>query len=367
MEKLQSAFQLSSDTLEPNEFKGRASVFGNIVDSFIPTVIHPGAFLKTIAEQSNRIKILWQHDSWEPIGIPLSLHEGDGALIIHGRISQTQRGTDAVQLMKDGVVDALSIGFDATKFDFEETEDGELTRHVREVRLWEISLVTWGADDKAKITDAASKLFKTDSIPYQDLPLVDDINHLWDAPALQAWGTSGGSPTVKYSRAFAWKDTEQNSVDSHRLPIAGVVGGKLYAMPSAIFLSSAQLAGIIPMPEMPSAEVEQCKAHLSTYYQKMRETYGDDTLIPPWEEDAPTFFSRIHLFERRYWPCIIADELRQIDHDDQDSIAVVSQALSRLLPIAAEPPRDEALTAQYDQQLADAELLYAQTLMDATG
>ena len=145
-------FELES-TDDSGEFSGYAAVFGN-VDSG-GDVIEKGAFAKSIAENFDRIKILSQHDGCElPIGKPLELREDAKGLFIRGKISDTQKGRDIRTLLKDGVLTELSIGYDAVVFDY----DGgtPAIRHLREIKLWEVSIVTWAMNEEAKIDEVKS-------------------------------------------------------------------------------------------------------------------------------------------------------------------------------------------------------------------
>lgn len=144
-------FQLES-TGEDGEFAGYAAVFGNVDRG--RDIIEKGAFSKTIREDFDRIKILSQHNDDElPIGKPLELREDENGLYIRGKISNTQKGRDIQTLLRDGVLTEMSIGYDAIDFDF----DGENgIRRLKEVRLWEISIVTWAMNDQAKINEVKS-------------------------------------------------------------------------------------------------------------------------------------------------------------------------------------------------------------------
>lgn len=153
MERLSTKFQITGSDLQTGQFDGMASVFGSLVDSYCPTIIHPGAFTKTLQENASRVKILWQHNPDWPIGKPVLLEETPQGLHVRGQISQTAIGRDAMTLIRDGVVDELSIGFDPIKFDFEEV-NGEEVRNIRELKLWEFSPVTFAADPMARITEA---------------------------------------------------------------------------------------------------------------------------------------------------------------------------------------------------------------------
>lgn len=149
-------FALADANLEEGSFKGTASVFGSMVQSWMPTVIEPGAFTKTLKENASRVKLLWQHDPSEPIGLPTALQETRQGLEVSGKISKTTRGADCLTLMRDGVIDELSIGFDPIKWEMEDKGNGDVVRHIKEVRLWEISAVTFAADPMAKIQSVHS-------------------------------------------------------------------------------------------------------------------------------------------------------------------------------------------------------------------
>jgi len=152
-------FELHNSDLEEGMFRGMASVFNTMIESFVPTIIDPGAFKSTLASPERNVLILWQHDDQTPIGTPTEMWETKHGLEIVGKISNTTQGRDAMTLMRDGVVTEMSIGFDATSFRFEEQgKSKELVRHIDEVRLWEVSLVSFGANPKAKITEVQSAL-----------------------------------------------------------------------------------------------------------------------------------------------------------------------------------------------------------------
>jgi HK97 family phage prohead protease len=146
-------FELES-TGEDGEFSGYAAVFGNRDNG--DDIIEKGAFAKTIGEDIDRIKILSQHNDCElPIGRPLELREDEKGLFIRGKISNTHKGRDIRTLLKDGVLNELSIGYDPVIFDLD-YDSGECVRRLKEIKLWEVSIVTWAMNDQAKIDDVKS-------------------------------------------------------------------------------------------------------------------------------------------------------------------------------------------------------------------
>lgn len=80
----------------------------------MPTVIHAGAFVNTLADpdQRSRVVLLWQHDTAKPIGKPLELREDARGLFLRGVLADTELGRDTATLLRSGVIREMSIGFD---------------------------------------------------------------------------------------------------------------------------------------------------------------------------------------------------------------------------------------------------------------
>lgn len=149
---LKMRFKMDEYVEEEGVFSGYGAVFGN-VDSG-GDVIEPGAFTKTLTEDWERVKILALHnDSVLPIGKPLELREDTNGLFLKARVSDTTLGRDVKVLLKDGVLNELSIGYDPVVFEY----DAEGIRRLKEVKLWEISVVTWAMNPEAAITDYKSE------------------------------------------------------------------------------------------------------------------------------------------------------------------------------------------------------------------
>jgi HK97 family phage prohead protease len=131
-------------------FEGYAAAYGN-VDSD-NDIIEQNAFAKSIKEgfPSGRIKVLWQHKADSPIGMPVDMREDGKGLWVKSRISKTAKGDEAIELMRDGVIDRMSVGFSIPGG--KSQVDGQGIRHIYEGKLFEYSLVTWPANDQAIIT-----------------------------------------------------------------------------------------------------------------------------------------------------------------------------------------------------------------------
>lgn len=152
IERKALGFQLESIE-EDGTFSGHAAAFGNIDNG--GDVILPGAFARTIKEDFDRIKILSLHNDFElPIGKPIELREDEKGLFLKAKISDTQKGRDVLTLMRDGVLNRLSIGYNAVEFDFDSATG---VRTLKEVKLWEISVVTWAMNDLAQVDEVKSR------------------------------------------------------------------------------------------------------------------------------------------------------------------------------------------------------------------
>ncbi len=133
---------------EEGRFAGYASVF-EVVDNQ-KDIIARGAFAKTLRERKGNIKLLWQHQMDEPIGIIERLFEDDRGLYVEGRLLlSVARAREAYDLIKAGALEGMSIGYTPVAYDFEPRSG---VRRIHEVSLWEISLVTFPANAAAGIT-----------------------------------------------------------------------------------------------------------------------------------------------------------------------------------------------------------------------
>lgn len=135
--------------------EGYGSVFG-VKDSY-DDVIVKGAFaesLKAHKAEGTMPAMLWQHDSGEPIGVWTEMVEDAKGLKIKGKLAlDTTRGKEAHALLKMGALNGLSIGFMSKQWEYDrETEIRTLTQ----IDLWEVSLVTFPANEKSRVTQVKS-------------------------------------------------------------------------------------------------------------------------------------------------------------------------------------------------------------------
>jgi uncharacterized protein len=129
-------------------FSGYAAVFNNT--DLGGDIIAPGAFTKSIKENP-RVPVLWSHDTREVIGINKEVKEDSVGLHVSGQlILDVQRAKEARFLVKEGAVKGLSIGYDPVVVDYTRANEG--IRILKEVKLWEYSLVPFPMNPEATIT-----------------------------------------------------------------------------------------------------------------------------------------------------------------------------------------------------------------------
>lgn len=145
---------------DSGEFEGYGSIFGN-ADSY-DDVVMPGAFqtsLKRWSEKERLPAMLWQHNMQEPIGVYTEIREDDQGLYVKGRllVDDDPLARRAHAHMKAGSLTGLSIGYMLKEWDFDRDKDVFL---LKEIDLWEVSLVTFPANDEARISNVKSHLVR---------------------------------------------------------------------------------------------------------------------------------------------------------------------------------------------------------------
>lgn len=134
---------------EGGMFEGYASVFG--VKDYDGDVIVKGAFEESIArmkQNGKRPKMLWQHNPSIIIGKWIEMYEDDKGLYVKGTLfTDVEKGSEAYALMKHGELDGMSVGFNINNAT---AESGG--RVIDDLELWEISVVTWGANPEALVS-----------------------------------------------------------------------------------------------------------------------------------------------------------------------------------------------------------------------
>ncbi len=148
---------------------GYASLFG--VKDQGGDVVRKGAYaasLKRLAAGGGRVKMLWQHDPAQPIGVWDEVREDATGLRVKGRIlTDVAKGREAVALLAAGAIDGLSIGYRTVKAE----RDAKGARHLSELELWEVSLVTFPMLPEARVSaksDTVSEDWRDVAAAFED-------------------------------------------------------------------------------------------------------------------------------------------------------------------------------------------------------
>ena len=149
MEYKALTFEAKSVDADQRTIEGYAATFD--ADA-VGDVILRGAFANTLKERGGKIKVLWQHDMGTPIGKPVEMREDDRGLFVKSYIANTEKGNEALTLAREGIIDSMSIGFSVKDSDYDEKG----IRVIKELALYEYSLVTMPANEAAIITGVKS-------------------------------------------------------------------------------------------------------------------------------------------------------------------------------------------------------------------
>ena len=135
-------------------FSGYASIFG--VPDLSGDVVVKGAFRRSLLTRDmTAIKMLFQHDPAQPIGVWTTLLQNDRGLFVAGRLlPEIARAREVLALMRAGALDGLSIGFRTVKGSRDPTTG---LRRLEEIDLWEISIVTFPMQPDARVSTVKSK------------------------------------------------------------------------------------------------------------------------------------------------------------------------------------------------------------------
>lgn len=181
--------------------EGYGSVFG-VRDNY-DDVIASGAFLESLKAHKaagTMPAMLWQHEADDPIGIWTEMAEDSTGLRIKGQLClETSQGKEAYALLKMGAINGLSIGFMSVPGTSVYKDDG--VRVLNQIDLWEVSLVTFPANESARVTNVKSST--------QALATPKDAERI-----LRDAGFSKADATALVSRVMRMGEERSDSVDS---------------------------------------------------------------------------------------------------------------------------------------------------------
>lgn len=149
MERFNAPLELKSAEKD-GTFSGYAAVFGNV--DLGNDVIVPGAFKSAKTTNDGMLRIAIGHRLDQLAG-KATYKQDDRGLYVEGKLSLgVSYVKDAYELMKDGVLNGLSVGFNILK-DGSQWEDREsgYVRVIKAAELWEFSLVPFGMNPEALV------------------------------------------------------------------------------------------------------------------------------------------------------------------------------------------------------------------------
>jgi len=192
-------------------------------------VVDVAAFGKTLEIYSQNPVMLYMHDTRRPIGKFTSLNLSPEGLFVTGELAHgTTDADEAWKLIQQGILKSFSIGF--RELDHT-VDDGEI-RHITQLELFEISIVSVPANREALFTMAGGKLLDVQVIeppadergviPYRSYS-TQAPGTAWDAGAarksLRTYATSGGKIDMsRYKQGFAWFSGSGNNLTDYSLP-----------------------------------------------------------------------------------------------------------------------------------------------------
>jgi len=151
---------------EARTFTGYAAVYNNRDEG--GDVIMPGAFDKTMPRiLAGKVKLIDGHDYWDGtekvVGKAISAVSDEVGLLVTFLVAKGEDGDVLLNKIADGIIDALSIGY-KTILEEEATDPdtGVQTTYLKEIKLYEVSVVIWGMNPLALIDPASVKSLPDD-------------------------------------------------------------------------------------------------------------------------------------------------------------------------------------------------------------
>jgi HK97 family phage prohead protease len=152
MYKVKSNYELKDIDTKAGILTAYVSMFDN-VDSDGDMIVK-GAFDKTLSERGPlsakpRIKHLWQHNPYDVIAVPTEMVTEEKGLLVMSKFGTDTASQDKFKQHVDGLITEYSIGYNVIK-----EEKAEGYNKLMELKLWEYSSVTWGANSLTYTVDA---------------------------------------------------------------------------------------------------------------------------------------------------------------------------------------------------------------------
>lgn len=140
---------------EGHTFEGYASTWTRQPDSY-GDVVAKGAFadtIKALRESGKSIPVLWSHEYYDPksfVAKVVEIEEDDHGLRVKGEFFDDPESQKVHTLIKERVVSEMSFAFDIEDSGTVE-ESGVEVRELRKLKLFEVSIVMFGANSDTSI------------------------------------------------------------------------------------------------------------------------------------------------------------------------------------------------------------------------
>jgi HK97 family phage prohead protease len=169
-------------------------------------VFRAGAYDKTIAEWGpdgkNKIVHLYQHDTTKPLAKPKVLKADGTGVYFESQFATTSWGDDVLKLYEAGIINEHSVGFEILRAN-PINIDGKVGQEITEVRMWEGSTVTFGANEdtpfmgfksltRPQMADRINKLMKA----IRNGTFTDETFHLLEIELAHIAGHLANPPEV---------------------------------------------------------------------------------------------------------------------------------------------------------------------------
>ena len=146
---------LEIKSLTKGEFDGHGSIFGN--EDLGGDIVLPGAFSRSLNQHrknNSMPQMFWMHDPGRVPGKWVDMSEDDDGLKVKGILADTPLGNEIHTLLKMDAVRGLSIGYRTIQDDY----DKQGRRLLKELELWEVSVVSLPMNPLAQVAHAKSQL-----------------------------------------------------------------------------------------------------------------------------------------------------------------------------------------------------------------
>lgn len=238
------------------------STFGNV--DLGDDVMVKGCFTESL--KTEMPVILWQHDRFEPIGMPEKAIETNVGLelAIAMPADDTFVAGRVMPQIRIGSIKAMSIGFRVIDFHI---EDG--IRFITKARLREVSFVTFPMNEQAKIT-AVKCANEIEEIPFAER------SHPWNSKEaiqrLKEFTDVKEEPNNLFSQNFMRKDSKtEDAFDCFKMCFVDVVDGNRVIVPRALFSIKNFLSSNEALEVLQEEEKSRISSLISKYISKLNE------------------------------------------------------------------------------------------------